>query len=57
MVYGELMTIHDIRIKDLRPIGSKNTLMCIHCGCMGKRDLKKYSTCDQYFNKPFRGDI
>ncbi len=57
MVIGDIMREHKIMIKDLRPIGSKNTLMCVQCGCTGKRDLKKYSDCDQYFKKPLRGEI
>jgi hypothetical protein len=36
---------HNIQIKDLRPIGKKDSKICLICGCTG-RDLKKYKTCE-----------
>ena len=30
---------HEIKICDLRPIGKKNTPMCIKCGMTGLRNL------------------
>ena len=54
MVGEKRIREHKITIQDLRPLGNKKTLMCVVCGCKGKRDLKKYSDCDQWFNKPSR---
>ena len=47
------MIEHNIQIKDLRPLGSKKTRICLHCGCSGI-ELRKYKNCDEYFNKPNR---
>jgi len=32
---------HNIKLADLRPIGKKNTPMCMNCGITGLRNLKK----------------
>ena len=32
---------HEIKICDLRPIGKKNTPMCMRCGVSGLRNLKR----------------
>jgi len=45
----ETKTAHTIKIKDLRPIGKKNTRMCTTCGATGK-NLTKYKTCEDYLN-------
>jgi hypothetical protein len=41
--------MHDIHTKDLRPLGSKNTKICLKCGCSGKK-LRKYKDCESYHN-------
>jgi len=37
----ELINGHAVAIKDLRPILSKKTPMCVQCGMTGLRNLKK----------------
>lgn len=37
----EIINGHQVRITDLRPIGKKNTPMCMKCGVTGLRNLKK----------------
>ena len=32
---------HNVHIKDLRPLGSKQTKICMKCGITGLRNLKR----------------